>query len=66
MLFIEKGKIIKAEDSKDTGFIMAFNVAHNNRRSFFLKVDDLDNFSEYMNSNHPEIVVEFEYPALID
>lgn len=64
MLFIEKRNFIKPENLKHTSFIMDFNVEYNNKRDFFLKPEDWDKFTDYMNDKHPEELMVLEYPAL--
>ena len=64
MLFIENKNFIKPKNLKYTSFIMDFNVEHNNKRSFFLKSEDWDKFTDYMNDKHPEELMVLEYLAL--
>ncbi len=64
MLFIEKKKFIVPENTKHTSYIKEFNYEVYNYSSFFLGIDDWDNFTKYMVKKRPDILLELEYLAL--
>jgi len=61
MVFNEKNSLIAAEDPKNSRYIADFYVHTNQERSFFLKVEDWDDFANYMCNTHKELLVTLAY-----
>ena len=61
MVFVEKGNLIKPENSKHTSYIMEFNVEYFQERSFFLKSVLWDVFTMFMAERKPDSLMILEY-----